>query len=85
MFWNFKFLRRAPHNSPSGSVPIEETSLIGQIARTVTPLRTSGFIELDGKRYEVVSTRGFIPAQSLVKIIGRRMSWFTVEPAEDKE
>lgn len=61
----------------------EEATLIGQIALTVTPLNNSGFIELDGQRHEVFSQKGYIPAQTKVRITGRRMGWFTVEETED--
>ncbi len=73
------FLRRTPKN-PLFTTSEPGESLIGKIALSVTPLRTSGMIELDGVKYEVVSLRGFIPANTKVKIVGRRMGWFTVEP-----
>jgi membrane-bound ClpP family serine protease len=59
-----------------------QSGLIGQIARAVTPLRTSGFIELDGTRYEVISNKGFVPVDALVRITGKRMGWWTVEPVD---
>jgi membrane-bound ClpP family serine protease len=64
--------------------PEEPTSftLVGRLARAVTPLRTSGFIELDGTRYEVISSKGFVPVDAPVRITGKRMGWLTVEPVE---
>lgn len=84
MRWLSKWLRR-----PEVVVqPVEEKplplSLIGQIGLAVTPLRTSGFIEIEGHRYEVFSIRGFVPRMTSVRIVGRRMGWWTVEPVESE-
>jgi len=53
--------------------------LIGRIGKTLTPLRTSGYMEVDGQRVEVTSTKGYIPKDSLVRIIGKKMNWYMVE------
>ena len=55
--------------------------LSGRLARTTTPLRSMGFISIDGKSYEAMSTQGFIPEGSLVKITGYSLGNLTVEAA----
>ncbi|MCI4668074.1 MAG: NfeD family protein [Bacteroidia bacterium] len=54
----------------------------GRLARATTPLKSMGFITLDGQTYEAMSTQGFIPEGSLVKITGFNMGNLTVESAE---
>jgi membrane-bound ClpP family serine protease len=70
-------------HTTNGATPISAPSLVGRIARTVTPLRTGGFIELDGIRYEVMSSKGFVNVDTYVRITGKRMGWLTVEPVEE--
>jgi membrane-bound ClpP family serine protease len=53
--------------------------LIGRIGKTLTPLRTSGYMEVDGQRVEVTSSKGYIPKDALVRITGKRMNWYMVE------
>lgn len=80
----FRFLFNRTHNNSRSSpkeVKSSSKDVIGRIAKTLTPLKTSGYIELDGKKIEVSSVKGFIPEGSMVKIIGKQMSWFLVEPA----
>ncbi|MEM7371020.1 MAG: NfeD family protein [Bacteroidota bacterium] len=83
-FFQFLFNRSHNDNSRSSQDGVNSSSpkdVIGRIAKTLTPLKTSGYIELDGKKMEVSSVKGFIPEGSMVKIIGKQMSWFLVEPA----
>ena len=54
-------------------------SFIGRNARTITALKTHGYIEIDDQRLEVESTTGFIPKGAQVKITGKRMGWLLVE------
>lgn len=71
-----------PHAHSPEAAPTATIGPIGRIARAVTPLRTSGFVELDGVRYEVMSSKGYVEIDTLVRITGKRMNWFTVEPIE---
>ncbi|MBK7149717.1 MAG: NfeD family protein [Bacteroidetes bacterium] len=48
-------------------------TLMGQIAYSVTDLRPSGKIELNGERYEAITDDGFIAKNSPVKISGIRL------------
>ena len=65
-------------SSSQESHPVNQ--LIGKIGETLTPLRTSGYIDLEGKRMEVTSSKGYVPKGRLVRIIGKKMGWYLVEP-----
>ncbi len=54
--------------------------MIGRLAKTLTPLRTAGIVEIDDQHIEVYSKAGFIPAGTIVRIVGKMSSWYTVEP-----
>lgn len=51
-----------------------DASLLGQTGRTVTPLRPSGWIEVDGRRVDVVTAGDFIDAGEAVEIVRVRGS-----------
>jgi membrane-bound ClpP family serine protease len=40
--------------------------LVGRVGRTLTPLRPSGHVELDGRRVDALAEEGFLPADSQV-------------------
>ncbi len=46
-----------------------EEELLGREGRAVTSLRPAGIIQIDGKRYDVISEGGFINKDELVRII----------------
>ncbi len=43
--------------------------LLGQFGRTLTPLRPSGTVDVDGRRFDGIAEDGLIPAGSIVKIV----------------
>lgn len=43
--------------------------LVGQLARTQTPLRPTGIVDLEGRRLEGLSEEGMIPAKTLVRVV----------------
>lgn len=56
-------------------------TLLGLVATSVTDLRPSGKIELNGERYEAITDDGFITKNSPVKITGIRLNYLIVEAA----
>lgn len=58
--------------------------LIGQHGRTITPLRPSGVIELDGRRIDAMSEDGFLEANSLVRILQIRSGQAIVRASADR-
>jgi len=85
MNWFKKMFYRQPEPQLKQDPGQEEMTLIGRVAQAVTPLRTNGFIELDGQRYEVMSSKGYVAAGTYVRITGKRMGWFRVEPVEESQ
>lgn len=55
--------------SSSPVVTESDASLVGKTAVTVTPLRPSGIVEVDGKRLNVETYGNFIPAGQTVSIV----------------
>ncbi len=59
-------------NIEANSSPVtddERSTLVGKTAVSVTPLRPSGLVELDGKRLNVETYGNFIPAGTSVTIV----------------
>ena len=84
MKW-FRFLTRRLSSRKLADVAFlkarsAQHELIGKMAKTLTPLRTSGLVELDGKKVEVTSAKGYVAKGTMVRIIGKRMGWWLVEP-----
>ncbi|MFZ2330491.1 MAG: NfeD family protein, partial [Atribacterota bacterium] len=44
------------------------TYLLGKEGKTVTPLRPSGTVEIDGKRYDTISESGYIDSGEMVEV-----------------
>ena len=63
----------------------ETSAFIGRIVRATTPLRLTGFVDVDGARVEALSTKGFVQPDTLVRIVGKRMNQWLVEPAIESE
>ncbi|MEO0899058.1 MAG: NfeD family protein [Bacteroidota bacterium] len=55
----------------------------GRIARTLTPLKTVGYILVEDTRYEAVSITGFVPEGEIVRITGQNMGILMVEAILD--
>lgn len=49
--------------------PADSTHLVGKQGVTVTPLRPSGTVLIDGSRFDVVSEGGFVEANSSIEVI----------------
>lgn len=57
--------------------------LVGQYGRTLTPLRPSGVVDIDGRRLDALSEDGLIPAGSLVRAVRVRSGQIVVRTAAD--
>lgn len=61
-------------------------ALIGRTGITITPLRASGMIMLDGETYQAETKGGSIPSGKKIKVIGTQLrSWLIVELLSCKE
>lgn len=58
--------------------------LIGQFGRSLTPLRPSGVVELEGRRLDALAEDGFMAANSLVQVVQIRSGQAIVRAAADR-
>lgn len=56
--------------------------LVGQFGRTLTPLRPSGRVDFEGRRFEGVSEEGLIPSGVLVRAVQVRSGRLVVREAD---
>ena len=68
---------------PDEIEPVEEplAHLLGQFGRALTPLRPSGLVDFEGRRFDGLSEEGLIPAGALVRAIQVRGRQLVVRPA----
>ena len=57
--------------------------LIGQLGRALTPLRPSGLVDFDGRRFDGLSEEGLIPSGALVRAVRVRGGQLIVRTAPD--
>jgi len=61
--------------------------LVGQLGRTLTPLRPCGHVEIDGQRADALAEEGFLPAAATVRVLRVRSGQVVVrglrDPAHD--
>lgn len=56
--------------------------LVGQYGRSLTPLRPSGTVEIDGRRFDGLAEEGMIPAGAIVRALRVRGGQVVVRVAE---
>jgi membrane-bound ClpP family serine protease len=56
---------------------------VGQVGRTLTPLRPCGHVEIDGRRLDALAEDGFVPADILVRVIRTRSGQLVVRALLD--
>jgi len=59
--------------------------LTGKIGKTVTPLRPSGIVEIDGSRYDTVSEGSFVDSGESVRVVKVEGMRVVVRPLEAEE
>lgn len=59
--------------------PSGPEELKGKIGVTITNLASSGKVQVEGTVIEAISSEGFVPMGSRVRILGRRMSYWMVQ------
>jgi len=62
----------------------QHAHLIGTTALTLTPLRPSGKIEIDGMAYEAKATFGWVDQGIKVEVTGQERFVLIVEPIADE-
>lgn len=58
------------------------SDMVGSTGRALTPLRPSGHVEIDGRRYDGLAEGGFIPADALVRVVQARSGQVIVQGLE---
>lgn len=69
------------------SSSVDQSFLLGKKGTTVTPLRPSGIVLIEGDRYDVVSEGAYLPKGvevAVIKVEGRRVVVAPVSPLEGK-
>jgi len=56
--------------------------VVGSTGRALTPLRPSGHVEIEGRRYDGLAEGGLIPAGSLVRVVQARSGQVIVQSLE---
>lgn len=59
--------------------PSGHEELKGKIGVSITNLASSGKVQVDGTIIEAISSDGFVPQGSRVRILGRKMSYWMVQ------
>jgi len=57
--------------------------LVGQVGRTLTPLRPCGHVEIDGQRADALAEEGFLPAAAAVRVLRVRSGQLVVRGLHD--
>jgi membrane-bound serine protease (ClpP class) len=83
--WN-KLILQSSQKNDQGYISSEDRhDLLGQIGKTITPLRPSGYAQFDERREDVVSEGGRIPANVLVKVIQVEGTRVVVRQVEEND
>ncbi|MDR3639007.1 MAG: NfeD family protein [Isosphaeraceae bacterium] len=59
----------APEEIEGAHTTLRLDVVLGQFGRTLTPLRPSGFVEIDGQRLHAISEDGLVPTGALVRAV----------------
>lgn len=78
------FLRPpAPEEIEGAHPPLRLDVLVSHYGQTLTPLRPSGLVEVDGRRLDALSEDGLIPPGTLVRVVRVRSGQIVVRIASD--
>ncbi len=75
---------KPPEPDPSAS-DLDQTllhHLVGQFGRCLTPLKPTGMVDLDGRKFEGSAEDGLLPAGTLVQVVQVRGQRLSVRRAE---
>ncbi|MEC8014239.1 MAG: NfeD family protein [Verrucomicrobiota bacterium] len=79
IFLEFKWLARSPIGnkiflgkvvSGSSNQKLSETSLIGEVGKTLTDLHPEGMIQVKAKEYDAFSDEGYLPKGTRIQVVG---------------
>lgn len=65
-----KIVLNSKHDKEKGYLSVDSMDiLLGKEGTAITELRPSGFIDIDGKKYDALSDGSFIPRDSFIKVV----------------
>lgn len=62
--------------------PLNLPDVVGREGHALTPLRPSGHIEIDGRRYDGLAEEGFIPEGAVVRVVRSRTGQLIVRASQ---
>jgi membrane-bound serine protease (ClpP class) len=68
--WGKQMFLDAAINGTSQPLPAEESAVVGRPGKTLTPLSPSGYVLIDGHRYEAFSRSGLLAQGEPVQVVG---------------
>ncbi len=74
----------APEDIEVSHSPQRIDHLVGELGRSLTPLRPSGLVDFDGRRLDGMSEEGLIPAGTLVRAVRVRSGQIIVRIVADE-
>lgn len=68
--WGGKLFLRQAVDATSQPLPADPAQVVGKVGETLTTLAPSGYVLLEGRRYEVRSQSGLVAKGAAVRVIG---------------
>ena len=68
--WGKRLFLHASIDGTSQPLPAEESVVVGRPGKTLTPLSPSGYVLIDGQRYEAFSRSGLLAQGEPVQVVG---------------
>ncbi len=68
--WGKQMFLHVAIDGTSHAMPAEESAVVGRSGETLTPLSPSGYVLIDGHRYEAFSRSGLLAQGEPVQVVG---------------
>lgn len=68
--WGKRMFLTAAISGTSQPLPAEEALVVGRAGEAITPLAPSGYVMIDGRRYEAFSRSGLMAKGAEVRVVG---------------
>jgi len=76
---NLIFLDPTPGKTSPGAATVDTHTLVGKEVVAETYLRPAGRIQLESEPYDAISSGGYIPPGSRIRVVGAQMNYLVVE------
>ncbi len=68
--WGRRMFLHASVTGTSQPLPADEATVVGRSGEAVTPLSPSGYIVIEGRRYDAFSRSGLVAKGEIVRVVG---------------